>query len=116
MRRILSATLNSFRGLGWAFRHEAALRQEVIGMILATPLAWIIADDAPMFIALVGVILILIAVELLNTAVEKLADHITPEHHPEIGIVKDLGSAAVFAMLCLCALVWGLGFWRWWSG
>jgi diacylglycerol kinase (ATP) len=116
MRRIHSATLNSFRGLGWAFRHEAALRQEAIGLIVALPLASVIADDAPMFIALIGVILILIAVELLNTAVEKLADHITPEHHPEIGIVKDLGSAAVFAMLCLCALVWGYGIWRWWSG
>jgi diacylglycerol kinase (ATP) len=116
MRRILSATVNSFRGLAWALRHEAALRQEVIGLILATPLAWIIADDAPMFIALVGVILILIAVELLNTAVEKLADHITPGHHPAIGVVKDLGSAAVFALLCLCALVWGYGIWRWWSG
>ena len=116
MRRIRSATLNSFRGLGWAFRHEAALRQEVTGLILALPLAFVIAEDASMFIALIGVILALIAVELLNTAIEKLADHITPEHHPEIGLVKDLGSAAVFAMLCLCALVWAHGLWLWWGG
>jgi diacylglycerol kinase (ATP) len=116
MRRIIPATLNSVRGLAWAFRHETALRQEGFALILALPLAWIIADDAPMFIALVGVILLLIAVELLNTAIEKLADHVTPDRHPQIGLVKDLGSAAVFAMLCLCALVWGYGIWRWWSG
>jgi diacylglycerol kinase (ATP) len=116
MRRIVSATFNSFRGFVWAFRHEAALRQEVIALILALPLAWIIADDAPMFIALIGVVFLLIAVELLNTAIEKLADHVTPDRHPEIGLVKDLGSAAVFAMLWLCGLVWGYGIWRWWSG
>jgi diacylglycerol kinase (ATP) len=115
MRRIIPATLNSFRGLRWALRHEAALRQEALALVVAIPLAWIIADDVAMFLALIGVLLLLIGIELLNTAIEKLADHVTPENHPQIGIVKDLGSAAVFAMLCLCALVWGYGFWRWWT-
>jgi diacylglycerol kinase (ATP) len=115
MRRIHSATLNSARGLRWAFRNEAAFRQESIGLMLAVPVALAVAEDAATFAALIGVIFALLAVELLNTAVEKLADHITPEHHPQIGLVKDIGSAAVLAMLCLCALVWSVALWRWWS-
>jgi diacylglycerol kinase (ATP) len=47
-----------------------------------------------------------LAVELLNTAVEKLADHVTPEWNRDIGIVKDIGSAAVFCVLLLAGLVW----------
>lgn len=116
MQRIIAAFFNSLRGLAWAFRHEAAARQEMIGLIIALPLAVALAEDMAGFIALIGVVLGLIAVELLNTAVEKLADHITPEHHPQIGVVKDLGSAAVFAMLALTALVWGHALWRWLMG
>jgi diacylglycerol kinase (ATP) len=115
MRRLISAFRNSLRGLHWALRHETAVRQEVLALVFALPAAWIIADDGIMFVLLIGVILALLAVELLNTAVEKLADHITPEHHPQIGVVKDLGSAAVLAMLCLCALVWGFALWQWWT-
>jgi diacylglycerol kinase (ATP) len=116
MERIIAAFFNSLRGLRWAFRHEAALRQELIGLLVALPVALVIAEDVAGFIALVGVLLAVVAVELLNTAIEKLADHITPEQHPQIGVVKDLGSAAVFAMLALTALVWGHALWRWLMG
>jgi diacylglycerol kinase (ATP) len=47
-----------------------------------------------------------LAIELLNTAIEKLSDHVTPEHHIEIGIIKDAASAAVFCLLLLAAPVW----------
>ncbi|MBM3608576.1 MAG: diacylglycerol kinase, partial [Alphaproteobacteria bacterium] len=57
-------------------------------------------------IALIGVMLIILAVELLNTCVEKLCDHVTPERHPQIKAVKDMGSAAVFCALALAGLVW----------
>jgi diacylglycerol kinase (ATP) len=116
MNRIIAAWLNSLRGLRWALRRETALRQEIIGLSIALPVAALISPDLSGFVMLIGVILAVIAAELLNTAVEKLSDHITPEHHPQIGIVKDLGSAAVFAMLMLAVLVWGAGIWRWWTG
>lgn len=61
--------------------------------------------------ALIGSLLLLLVVELLNTAVEKLADHVTPEHHATIKVVKDLGSAAVFCALALAVLVWSAGLW-----
>jgi diacylglycerol kinase (ATP) len=104
--RIVSAFFNSMAGLQWAFRREAAVREECIGLALAIPVALVIATSPMMFAAMIGVILVLIAVELLNTAVEKLADHVAPYHHPAIGLAKDLGSAAVFMMLLLTGLVW----------
>jgi diacylglycerol kinase (ATP) len=104
--RIVGAFFNSMAGLQWAFRREAAVREECIGLLLAIPVALVIAASPMMFAAMIGVILGLIAVELLNTAVEKLADHVAPYRHPAIGLAKDLGSAAVFMMLLLTGLVW----------
>jgi diacylglycerol kinase (ATP) len=67
---------------------------------------------------MVGVLLVLLAVELLNTAIEKLADHVTPEMNPKIGLIKDFGSAAVFCLLALSGLIWAaaLGIRAGWLG
>ncbi|MCA0407418.1 MAG: diacylglycerol kinase [Proteobacteria bacterium] len=111
MKRLYLAFFNSLRGLRWAWRFETAVRQEMILLVIAVPLAGVLAQNLMGFVALVSAVLLLLAVELLNTAVEKLSDHITPEHHPQIGIVKDLGSAAVFAALVLNLLVWGAAVW-----
>ena len=56
--------------------------------------------------ALIGVVLLLMIVELLNTAIEKLSDHVTPQHHDAIGRVKDMGSAAVGVALVMAGLFW----------
>ena len=112
MQRIISAFWNSVAGLRWAGRHEAAVRQELLGLLFAVPAAIWLADDIWLFVALVGSVLLLLAVELLNTGLEKLCDHVTPEQHPQIGLVKDLGSAAVLAALLLAALVWGAALWQ----
>ncbi|PSC05447.1 diacylglycerol kinase [Alsobacter soli] len=106
MTRWLSAFRNSANGLRWAFRHECAVREEAITLALGALLAALIAPDFPSYCVLVGALALLLAVELLNTAIEKLADFITLERQPAIGVVKDLGSAAVFVMLALNALVW----------
>jgi diacylglycerol kinase (ATP) len=55
---------------------------------------------------MIGVLLLVICVELLNTGLEKLADHVTPEWNDQIGFIKDIGSAAVFCILVLAFLVW----------
>lgn len=112
MDRIISAFWNSVAGLRWAGRHEAAVRQELLGLVLAVPVAVWLAEDIWLFVALVGSVLLLLAVELLNTGLEKLCDHVMPEQHPQIGLVKDLGSAAVGAMLLVVALVWGAALWQ----
>ena len=66
----------------------------------------IVTSDTWRRVALIGVILLLIVVEFLNTAIEKLSDHVTPDIHPKIGFVKDLGSAAVFFALLIVGMVW----------
>jgi diacylglycerol kinase (ATP) len=54
----------------------------------------------------VAVVLLLLAIELLNTAIEKLADRLTTDHDPRIGHIKDMGSAAVGVVLLIAGLVW----------
>jgi diacylglycerol kinase (ATP) len=107
MGAILRAFFNSARGLGAALRSERAVRQEAIALAAAVPAALLISSDLWTRVALVGTLLFTLAVELLNTAVEKLCDHVTPQRHPEVGLVKDMGSAAVLCSIALAVLVWG---------
>jgi diacylglycerol kinase (ATP) len=98
--------INSLRGIVSAYRSEAAFRQELGVFIAAVPVGFVLAPDAAWFVAMIGAALFVMAVEMLNTAIEKLADHVRREQHPEIGLVKDLGSAAVMFSLVLTGLVW----------
>ena len=106
MERLLRATVNTWNGLVAAARSEEAFRQELVVLVLAVPLAFVVAEAAWKRLALIGVILLLLVVELLNTAIEKLADRVSREIDPQIGRVKDMGSAAVGLMLALAALAW----------
>jgi diacylglycerol kinase (ATP) len=104
--RFWRACLNSWNGLLFASRSEQAFREELIALALALPLAWLVGTTAARRVELVAVILLLLTVELLNTAIEKLADRLTTEHDPQIGQVKDMGSAAVGTTLLIACLTW----------
>lgn len=106
MLRLLKATLNSWNGLRTAARSEEAFRQELVAFVLAVPAAFLVATDTWRRVMLIGVVALLMIVELLNTAIEKLSDHVTPDMHPAIGRIKDMASAAVGLALLLCGLVW----------
>lgn len=106
MKRLYNATINSLRAFGYGVRHEAAVREEMIALLLGIPFGLIIAPSAAWYVAMIGALLALLAVELLNTAIEKLADHVTPDHHAAIGRIKDYGSAAVFCTISLAGLIW----------
>jgi diacylglycerol kinase (ATP) len=106
VRRLLLATLNSWNGLRAAARSEQAFRQELVAFALAVPLAFLVGVGLWQRVALIGVVALILIVELLNTAIEKLSDHVTPDSHPMIGRVKDMGSAAVGLSLLLAGLVW----------
>ena len=106
MLRLLKATLNSWNGLRAAARSEEAFRQEIAAFVIAIPAAYVVAIDVWRWVALIGVVLLLMVVELLNTAIEKLSDHVTPHHHDAIGRIKDMASAAVGLSLLLAGLVW----------
>jgi diacylglycerol kinase (ATP) len=104
--RILRATLNTWNGLRAAARSEAAFREELVLLALSLPLAFVIGETAAMRLTLVLVVVLILIVELLNTAVEKLADRVTTAREPEIGRIKDMGSAAVGLSLAVAGLVW----------
>jgi diacylglycerol kinase (ATP) len=104
--RILKATRNSWNGLIACARSEEAFRQELAALAIAVPLAFIVATDAWRRVALIGVVVLLMIVELRNTASEKLSDHVTPHHHDAIGRIKDMASAAVGLSLLLAGVVW----------
>lgn len=106
MKRLFNATVHSLRALGCGIKGEAAIREEAGALVLAVPVGVFAAPGPVWYVAMIAVLLVLLAVEFVNTAIEKLADHVTPVQHPEIRLVKDYGSAAVFCVLCLAVLVW----------
>jgi len=106
MLRLWRATLNSRNGLAFALRSEQAVREEIIALIVALPLAYVIGATAMRSVELVCAVGLVLVVELLNTAIEKLADRLTTEHDPKIGQVKDLGSAAVGGALLMAGAFW----------
>ena len=106
MKRLFSATANSLRGIFDGVRTEPALRDEALLLAVALPLGFVVAPSAAWYVAMIGVVVVLLAIEFLNTAIEKLADHVTREQHADIRRIKDFGSAAVFCGLCFCGLVW----------
>ena len=106
MLRFWRATLNSRNGLAFAIRSEQAIREELAALLLALPLAWLIGATPMRSVELVASVLLVLAIELLNTAIEKLADRLTTDHDPQIGRVKDLGSAAVGVALVAAGMFW----------
>jgi diacylglycerol kinase (ATP) len=106
MHRLLRATINTWNGLRSAIRTEAAFRQEAVVLLVAIPLAFVVGQTAWTRLLLVGVLVLLMIVELLNTAVEKLADRVSRHFDVQIGTAKDIGSAAVGLSLLLAGAVW----------
>ena len=102
-----AATLNTVRGLNYGIRTERAMRQEAIVLVIGVAAGVVIAPSIGWYVAMIAALLGTLAIELLNTAVEKLADRVTREQEDAIRRIKDFGSAAVFCMLCIDALTWG---------
>ena len=106
MQRLWRATINTRNGLLFAIRSEQAVREELAALMISLPLAWVIGTTAMRRIELVTAVVMVLVVELLNTAIEKLADRLTTDHDPQIGRVKDMGSAAVGVALVSAGLFW----------
>ena len=106
MQRLWRATINTRNGLLFAIRSEQAVREELAALMISLPLAWVIGTTAMRRIELVTAVVMVLVVELLNTAIEKLADRLTTDHDPQIGRVKDMGSVAVGVALVTAGLFW----------
>jgi diacylglycerol kinase (ATP) len=106
--RIASSAVNSLRGLREGLMTEASVKQEVALVLLALPFSFVVATTVWIWLALVASALFVLAVEFLNTAIERLCNHVTPERHDAIRVTKDLASTGVFFALLLAGLVWGV--------
>ncbi len=105
-KRVVKASVYSFNGLKAAVKNEAAFRQELLLAVIFIPLAIFLDVSALERVALIGVTVLVLIVELLNSAVEAVVDRIGSEYHELAGRAKDLGSAAVLITLLLWAYVW----------
>lgn len=112
INRILWATKYSFNGIVSAWKNEAAFRQELSLMALMLPMAFWLGESAEQRALLIGSCIIVIIVELLNSAIEAAIDRIGPERHELSGQAKDMASAAVFFALCLVVTTWGMIAWE----
>lgn len=108
LTRIIHAFGYSMKGMRAAFKHESAFRQEVALLIVLVPVAVWLGRSSIDYILLIGSLLLVLIVELLNSAIEAVVDRIGDELHKLAGRAKDMGSAAVFISLANVFLVWGL--------
>jgi diacylglycerol kinase (ATP) len=106
--RLFNAFGNSLRGFIGAFREEAAFRQELALAVVVIPAGLWLGRNGIERALLVAPMIIILIVELLNSAVEAAIDRIGPEHHELSGLAKDIGSAAVFTAFVLLGAVWVL--------
>lgn len=105
-RRVWDALRYSAAGLRVDVRHEAAFRQELLVGVPLVMAAWWLAKTPIEALALVAAVVLVWVVELLNSAVEAVADALSIEANPLLGRAKDLGSAAVMLSIALAATTW----------
>jgi len=106
VKRLIKATGYSLQGLMAAYKKEQAFRQEVWILVLVVPLGLLLGQSALEQLVLIGSWVLVMIVELLNSAVEAVVDRVGREHHELAGRAKDLGSAAVFCAVIFALFVW----------
>ncbi len=104
--RIIAAAGYSRKGLYAAFKHEAAFRQELLVLLILSPIAVWLGEGSVEYALLIGCLLLVMIAELLNSAVEAVVDRVGAEQHELSGRAKDIGSAAVFLALVNAVLIW----------
>ena len=116
LKRIFDAFFNSLGGIRFGLTREPALRQEMVLFVVSLAIAPLLTLDPWKLVALWGTILLMLAVEFLNTGLEKLADKVTRNDDDLVRIAKDCGSAAVLMTILLTGAVWALALWERLSG
>lgn len=108
LRRLINALAYSADGLRAAYRHEDAFRQEVILAALMIPLALLLPASGTGHALMIGSVLLVLVVELVNSAIEAAVDRISLDRHRLAKRAKDIGSAAVLIALVNVVATWGL--------
>ena len=110
-QRILGAWINSIAGMQQAWRNEHAFRQELFLVVPASIVAFMLPLAALEKLLLIGVLVLVLIMELLNSAIEAAIDRISLERHPLSKDAKDFGSAAVMLALLLALATWAVIVW-----
>lgn len=108
LKRIFSALLYSIDGFKSAWKHEHAFRQEVSVFVVGTVIALALRISAFEKLMLIGVLMLILIVELINSSIEAVVDRVSLERHPLSKNAKDFGSAAVLLSCLLAAGAWGV--------
>jgi len=106
LKRFINAILFSIKGFKAAWIHEEAFRQEVVTFIVSVPLAFWLTDNNIERILLIASVVLVMIVELINSAVEAVVDRVGVEYHELAGRAKDIGSAAVMLSIMLAIATW----------
>ncbi|RNF84183.1 diacylglycerol kinase [Montanilutibacter psychrotolerans] len=106
--RILKAAQWSWQGLRAAWLHESSFRLEVCLFVVLAPLGYWLGQTPVERVLLIGSVLLVMSIELLNSAIEAVIERYGPEFHELAGRAKDMGSAAVFVLMMNVLLCWGL--------
>ena len=106
VERLVKATGYSFQGLKAAYKNETAFRQELLLALLLVPAGIVLGETGVEKALLIGCVILVLIVELLNSAVEAVVDRFGGESHRLSGLAKDIGSAAVFMSLVNVFVIW----------
>lgn len=112
LTRIVKAAGYSYKGLIAAWQNEAAFRQELVATVAAIIVAVWLDVGVIARILLIGSVLLVMIVEILNSAIEAIVDRVGTEYHELSGRAKDMGSAAVSLAIILALFVWGSVLWQ----
>jgi len=111
-KRFYYASIYSWQGIKAAYKQEPAFRYEVWGSAVLIPLACFLAQSPMQLAALICTCLLVLAFELVNSAIEAVVDRAGTEFHELAGLAKDLGSAVVMVALIMGGIVWGAVIWE----
>lgn len=108
LARLIAASRYSVAGLKAAYRSEEAFRLETVAFIIMAPLALVLGSTNLEKVLLVASLVLVILVELLNTAIEAVVDRVGKDYHELSRVAKDIGSAAVLISIALVVFTWGM--------
>jgi diacylglycerol kinase (ATP) len=115
MQRLAHATGYSMSGLQAAWRHERAFRLECVLAAVLVPAAWWLGRTWMETALLASSVMLVLVIELINSAIEAVVDRVSEELHPLSKRAKDIGSAAVMVSIITCAMLWLSAMWQRWS-
>lgn len=112
LRRLFNATRYSLQGVRSAFKYEVAFRQETWLLLVGVPLAFWVAQSVWQTAILIAVLMLIMVVEMINSALETLVDRVGMDYNELSGRTKDMGSAAVLLTILMAIMLWSAALWQ----